>query len=65
MLKKIEALGNGLLGLFVPRVEAAAGSAACQSWSACWQCNKAYGGACGYNAPCSTCNNGASYSCFC
>ncbi|MFI9526827.1 hypothetical protein [Micromonospora rosaria] len=66
MYRQIEALGGRLLGLFVPRVEAAAAtSAACKSWPACWQCNRAYGGNCSYNAPCSTCNNGGSYSCFC
>lgn len=65
MYKKLEALGSSLLDLFVPRVEAAAAEAACKSWPACWQCNKAYGGGCNYNAPCSTCNNGKSYSCFC
>ncbi|NUT53324.1 MAG: hypothetical protein HOV94_39470 [Saccharothrix sp.] len=59
MYRKLEALGAGLLGLFVPKVDAAASSASCGSWPACWQC----AGPCGYNAPCAGCNG--VYVCDC
>ncbi|MGW3461716.1 hypothetical protein ACWDE9_19895 [Streptomyces olivaceoviridis] len=54
MLSSIEALGSRLLGLFVPKVEAAAADLR-GCWNACWQCNKLYGqpdGHCNCNAPC-------------
>ncbi|GAA2230067.1 hypothetical protein GCM10010232_15460 [Streptomyces amakusaensis] len=40
MLKKLEALGAGLLERFVPGIDASAGTAACgwKSFPACWQC---------------------------
>lgn len=36
MYGKLEGLGTRLLGLFVPKVEAAA---ACRTYSYCWQCD--------------------------
>lgn len=48
MYKKIESLGNSLLSLFVPKVEAAASASPDTCWVACYQCQ----GTCGYHAAC-------------
>jgi hypothetical protein len=52
MYRKLEALGTALLGIFVPRIEAAAG---CGSWPSCWQCAAACNGCW---APCNGCTQG-------
>jgi hypothetical protein len=59
MYKKLGGIADGLLSLFVPKVDAAAASPdKCYSYPACWQCNKKYGvgGICSYNAPCAVCS---------
>lgn len=40
MYRKLEQLGTGLLGLFVPKVEASASAASCawKSFSSCFEC---------------------------
>ncbi|GAA1989812.1 hypothetical protein GCM10009799_14490 [Nocardiopsis rhodophaea] len=67
MFRIVESLGVRLLGLFVPKLDAAAAAQAC--WSACWQCNKLYGhvdGVCNCNAPCcSWPNNRNRFRCNC
>jgi hypothetical protein len=64
MYKKLEALGSGMLGLFVPKVEASAEvrALACHCWNACWQCA---GSSCCVNTSngCLTC--GRSQGCRC
>jgi hypothetical protein len=68
MYGKIEAMGSKLLGMFVPKVDAAALSCNTSSWSACWQCNYNVNpdGKCSYNAPChgTVCSDGT-YNLIC
>ncbi|MEF3113679.1 hypothetical protein [Streptomyces chrestomyceticus] len=68
MLASIESMGSRLLGLFVPKVDAAAAADGMQAcWGACWQCNKLYGhpdGRCSCNAPCCAAG-GNRYRCSC
>ncbi|MER8090582.1 hypothetical protein ACFVZR_23190 [Streptomyces sp. NPDC058316] len=38
LLKKLEAMGAGLLERFVPGIEASAAQCGCKWFKACWQC---------------------------
>ncbi|GAA1533113.1 hypothetical protein GCM10009678_14350 [Actinomadura kijaniata] len=57
MYRKLEALGNAFLGLFVPTLDAAAACGPLKSkyFSSCWQCEPQ----CGYWSPChAVCRDG-------
>ncbi|GIH15070.1 hypothetical protein [Rugosimonospora africana] len=56
MFRKLEAMGSGLLGLFVPRVDAGAcGAQQLEHYGSCWQCESQ----CGYWASCAAeCRSG-------
>ncbi|MGV9253489.1 hypothetical protein [Streptomyces sp. NPDC003697] len=53
MSKALESLSSRLLGLFVPKVEAAASAQACQCFNECWQCARS---ACCVNTYCGSIN---------
>jgi hypothetical protein len=62
MYRMVERAGSRLLGLFLPRIEASAASAACgrKYFSSCWQCG--YGPCDAYCCPLDGCSSVRCYA---
>ncbi|MGC9671364.1 hypothetical protein ACNTMW_33065 [Planosporangium sp. 12N6] len=54
MYKKLEAMGAGLLGMFVPKVDASAAVCYVRNYKQCWQCSY---------RPCEACCDSAGKNC--
>jgi hypothetical protein len=58
MTKKLENIGNALIGMFVPRIKAGAcGSQYCTTYRSCWQC--------GYEPCAAVCRSGCGCTAYC